>query len=86
MFTPVSSDCNALWGQKPTHSLRCYPDVREPKQIESAIAQTVEQLGPRLFVSVANAGVTQVRPLLECTPEYVHFSLLLVHRVLRRAR
>ncbi|TBU38120.1 NAD(P)-binding protein [Dichomitus squalens] len=45
--------------------------VREPKQIESAIAQTVEQLGPRLFVSVANAGVTQVRPLLECTPEFI---------------
>lgn len=44
-------------------------DVREPTQIESAIAQTVEKLGPRLFVSVANAGVTQVRPLLECTPE-----------------
>lgn len=44
-------------------------DVREPSQIESAIVQTVEQLGPRLFVSVANAGVTQVRPLLECTPE-----------------
>ena len=44
-------------------------DVREPKQIEAAISETVEKLGPRLFVSVANAGVTQVKPLLECTPE-----------------
>ena len=85
MFTPVSSDCDALWGQRPPHSLRCYPDVREPKQIESAIAQTVEQLGPRLFVSVANAGVTQVRPLLECTPEYVHVVRFLANSVLRRA-
>ena len=66
--------------------MRCYPDVREPKQIESAIAQTVEQLGPRLFVSVANAGVTQVRPLLECTPEYVHVVWFLADSVLRRAR
>ena len=41
----------------------------ERKQIEAAIAETVDKLGPRLFVSVANAGVTQVRPLLECTPE-----------------
>ena len=54
-----------------THCVHCLVDVREPKQIEAAIAQTVEQLGPRLYVSVANAGITQVRPLLECTPEYV---------------
>lgn len=44
--------------------------MRDAKQIESAISQTVEKLGPNLFVSVANAGVTQVKPLLECTPEY----------------
>ncbi|KAI0707397.1 NAD-P-binding protein [Earliella scabrosa] len=48
-----------------------FADVREPKQIEAAIGETVEKLGPRLFVSVANAGVTQVRPLLECTPEFM---------------
>lgn len=47
-------------------------DVREPKQIYAAFEETVERLGPNLFVSVANAGVTQVKPLLECTPEYVH--------------
>ncbi|PIL35615.1 hypothetical protein GSI_02343 [Ganoderma sinense ZZ0214-1] len=52
-------------------AISLHADVREPTQIESAIAQTVEQLGPRLFVSVANAGVTQVRPLLECTPEFI---------------
>ena len=44
-------------------------DVRDPKQIYAAIDETVEKLGPNLFVSVANAGVTQVKPLLECTPE-----------------
>ncbi|KAI0342944.1 NAD(P)-binding protein [Trametopsis cervina] len=46
-------------------------DVREPKQIYAAIEETVDTLGPNLFVSVANAGVTQVRPLLECTPEFI---------------
>lgn len=44
-------------------------DVRDAKQIYAAIDETVEKLGPKLFVSVANAGVTQVKPLLECTPE-----------------
>ncbi|KAH9903002.1 NAD-P-binding protein [Cubamyces lactineus] len=48
-----------------------FADVRQPKQIEAAIAETVDKLGPRLFVSVANAGVTQVKPLLECTPEFI---------------
>lgn len=45
--------------------------MREAKQIYAAVEETVEKLGPNLFVSVANAGVTQVKPLLECTPEYV---------------
>ncbi|OJT07609.1 Diacetyl reductase [(S)-acetoin forming] [Trametes pubescens] len=48
-----------------------FADVRQPKQIEAAIAETVEKLGPRLFVSVSNAGVTQVKPLLDCTPEFI---------------
>ncbi|GBE88556.1 Versicolorin reductase 1 [Sparassis crispa] len=48
-----------------------YADVRVPTQIEAAIAETIEKLGPTLFVSVANAGVTQVKPLLECTPEFI---------------
>ncbi|KAI0703799.1 NAD(P)-binding protein [Cytidiella melzeri] len=46
-------------------------DVKEPTQIYSAVQETVDRLGPNLFVSVANAGVTQVRPLLECTPEFI---------------
>lgn len=46
-------------------------DMRDAKQIYAALDETVDKLGPRLFVSVANAGVTQVKPLLECTPEYV---------------
>lgn len=44
-------------------------NVKEPKQIYAAIQETVDRLGPNLFVSVANAGVTQVKPLLECEPE-----------------
>lgn len=44
-------------------------DVRDAKQIYAAIDETVDRLGPRLFVSVANAGIAQVKPLLECTPE-----------------
>jgi len=52
-------------------------DVRDPKQIYSAIEETVERLGPKLFVSVANAGVTQVKPLLECTPEFIENEIRL---------
>lgn len=48
-----------------------FADVRKPEQIYGAISETVSKLGERLFVSVANAGVTQVRPLLECTPEFI---------------
>ena len=50
-------------------------DMREAKQIYAAVEETVEKLGPNLFVSVANAGVTQVKPLLECTPESVSPAL-----------
>ncbi|CAL1716029.1 unnamed protein product [Somion occarium] len=46
-------------------------DVRDAKSIYAAIEETVDRLGPNLFVSVANAGVTQVKPLLECTPEFI---------------
>ncbi|OCH95362.1 NAD-P-binding protein [Obba rivulosa] len=52
-------------------------DVRDPKQIYSAIQETVETLGPQLFVSVANAGVTQVKPLLECEPEWIENEIRL---------
>ncbi|CCM04328.1 uncharacterized protein FIBRA_06499 [Fibroporia radiculosa] len=48
-----------------------FADVKDAKQIYAAIDETVDRLGPNLFVSVANAGVTQVKPLLECTPEFV---------------
>ncbi|GJE96225.1 NAD(P)-binding protein [Phanerochaete sordida] len=56
------------WGR---NAISVTADVREPKQIYAAIDETVEKLGPNLFVSVANAGVTQVKPLLECTPEFM---------------
>ncbi|TFY52825.1 hypothetical protein EVJ58_g9796 [Rhodofomes roseus] len=48
-----------------------YADMRDAKQIYAAVDETVNKLGPNLFVSVANAGVTQVKPLLECTPEFI---------------
>ncbi|CAL1716050.1 unnamed protein product [Somion occarium] len=41
------------------------------QSIRAAIKKTVDRLGPNLFVSVANAGITQVRPLLECTTEFI---------------
>ncbi|EIN14648.1 NAD(P)-binding protein [Punctularia strigosozonata HHB-11173 SS5] len=50
--------------------LRTFADVKQPDQIAAGIQETVSKLGP-LFVSVANAGVTQVKPLLECTPEWI---------------
>lgn len=52
-------------------------DVREPKQIYAAIDETVEKFGPNLFISVANAGITQVKPLLECTPEWIENEIRL---------
>ncbi|KAI0734160.1 hypothetical protein C8Q72DRAFT_452110 [Fomitopsis betulina] len=52
-------------------AIAVYADMREAQQIYAAIEETVEKLGPNLFVSVANAGVTQVKPLLECTPEFI---------------
>jgi len=54
-----------------------YADVKDAKQIYSAIDETVDKLGPNLFISVANAGVTQVRPLLECTPEFIENEIRL---------
>lgn len=46
-------------------------DVRDPKQLEAAIAETVDRLGPKLFVSVANAGILQLKPILDFDPESV---------------
>ncbi|CAL1716028.1 unnamed protein product [Somion occarium] len=52
-------------------AISVFADVRDAKSIYAAIEETVDRLGPNLFVSVANAGVTQVKPLLECTPEFI---------------
>jgi meso-butanediol dehydrogenase / (S,S)-butanediol dehydrogenase / diacetyl reductase len=43
-------------------------DVSDARQVDAMIAATVAELG-RLDVMVANAGVAQVAPLLEVTPE-----------------
>jgi meso-butanediol dehydrogenase / (S,S)-butanediol dehydrogenase / diacetyl reductase len=43
-------------------------DVSDAQQVDAMVAATVAELG-RLDVMVANAGVAQVAPLLEVTPE-----------------
>jgi meso-butanediol dehydrogenase/(S,S)-butanediol dehydrogenase/diacetyl reductase len=43
-------------------------DVSDAAQVDSMVAQTVQELG-KLDVMVANAGVAQVAPLLDITPE-----------------
>jgi meso-butanediol dehydrogenase/(S,S)-butanediol dehydrogenase/diacetyl reductase len=43
-------------------------DVADAQQVDAMVATTVAELG-RLDVMVANAGVAQVAPLLEVTPE-----------------
>ena len=72
----VGEDC--ILALAPLNGTICLVDVRDPKAIYNAIEETVQKLGPNLYVSVANAGVTQVKPLLECTPEYVFASFTIV--------
>lgn len=43
-------------------------DVTKIAEVESMISTTVKELGP-LSLMVANAGITQVKPLLEVTQE-----------------
>jgi meso-butanediol dehydrogenase/(S,S)-butanediol dehydrogenase/diacetyl reductase len=43
-------------------------DVSDPGRVDDMIAATVKQLD-RLDVMVANAGIAQVAPLLDVTPE-----------------
>jgi NADP-dependent 3-hydroxy acid dehydrogenase YdfG len=48
--------------------LRC--DVRDPRQVNDAVAAAVERFG-RLDILVANAGVGSYHPFLETPPEHV---------------
>jgi NADP-dependent 3-hydroxy acid dehydrogenase YdfG len=48
--------------------LQC--DVRDPKQVDDAVAAAVERFG-RLDILVANAGVGSYHPFLETPPEHV---------------
>lgn len=43
-------------------------DVSQPDEVERMVASVADELG-RLDVMVANAGIAQVKPLLEVTPE-----------------
>jgi meso-butanediol dehydrogenase/(S,S)-butanediol dehydrogenase/diacetyl reductase len=43
-------------------------DVSEPEEVEATVQRVAEELG-QLNVMVANAGIAQVKPLLELTPE-----------------
>lgn len=45
-------------------------DVSKPAEVESMIQQSVKRLGP-LTVMVANAGIAQVKPLLDVTADDV---------------
>jgi NAD(P)-dependent dehydrogenase (short-subunit alcohol dehydrogenase family) len=49
-------------------------DVRDPAQVEDAVAATVERFG-RLDVAVANAGVGAYGPFLELDPEQVELMI-----------
>jgi meso-butanediol dehydrogenase / (S,S)-butanediol dehydrogenase / diacetyl reductase len=43
-------------------------DVSDPGEVEGMVRRVADELG-RLDVMVANAGIAQVKPLLEVTPE-----------------
>lgn len=45
-------------------------DVSKLSEVEGLIAAAVEKLG-KLDVMIANAGITQVKPILECSEEDV---------------
>jgi meso-butanediol dehydrogenase / (S,S)-butanediol dehydrogenase / diacetyl reductase len=45
-----------------------FADVSDPGQVEGMVGRVADELG-RLDVMVANAGIAQVKPLLEVTPE-----------------
>jgi meso-butanediol dehydrogenase / (S,S)-butanediol dehydrogenase / diacetyl reductase len=49
-------------------ALAVIADVSDPGQVEGMVGRVAEELG-QLNVMVANAGIAQVKPLLEVTPE-----------------
>ncbi|KZT08521.1 uncharacterized protein LAESUDRAFT_713006 [Laetiporus sulphureus 93-53] len=50
-------------------AIEVFADVKDTKQTNAMIEEMVERLGLKLFMSISNAGIAQVQPLLECMPD-----------------
>ena len=61
-------ELQSLYGPKAAFGAVC--DVRNLEEVERMVAGTVAALGP-LTVMIANAGITQVKPIFEITKEEI---------------
>lgn len=63
-ISSVVNEINSSGGT--TRAIGVVADVTKASEVEAMIKQTVEQLGP-LTLMVANAGIAQIKPLLDVT-------------------